>query len=919
MDILNTIIIPVLGPIAQNALYDCSKHVFQKHIRSTKDRNLKRVILESVNSVSELDDRTRDSISDSIYKCCSRIEKADICDIVSTELSQSGIHDHNPENIAAKIYINMIRSIERIPDLRDRVSYVEIFNIRYILESHLRKSDSDYQMIQRELSKMSNNLNQMMQAVLSILDLFSRITQNITDSSANAQFIPDAYKDYFFHHLFLEHKASDGKIARLKDVYIPNYFNLLDFQISNNGVEYKDLIGFIIDFVNGSIGAPKYHIPYSHPLKNVRVLFVKGLPGSGKSSLFYSLAHKKAYDPSFFPDYKFYFVKLIEVYNALNRILSVENPLDDIISFLGQLYEVSKKSVIVLDGLDEICVAKDLNIQAYCNNLIDSATSKQIRVIVTTRLNYINIPYAENKNVLNIRLINLNAKQLRLWCNKYFYIHKSLVSEKECALKNIDYMNNNSDELLVDIFAVPLLFYMITVSRIDISKVKSIGELYDAVFAEMQNRNYDEAEEDSIQKPRISKRIPKELARQIAIEISYRMYEKNKTLLPVKSEDIQKAINMATSLTHRFQETDKNDIEALFPMTFYYKDRIDAVEFAHKSIMEFFAAEKIYQEIFKYDDFDSFINAYIVNPLIISNEVLSFFTYYSHKNTDKPIKDVFPNLLEDFERMITDKNDYSNKNITYSYETALVVFKIYWYFIRNITRESTSQISRMLNKEPIKDYVERVLSIVSSNNVPFLDPQVLPYDFSGVKLNNYMFSFSQLNYSKLDYSEMNDCKFCYSNLSYASLQNLIVVGELSFESCNLSFAQIHYEEKLKRDGTYLNSHVNFIGCNLNNATIHDTDISTSHFESVVSMDLTVLKNVVMTFSQFLFFLRFNLRYEKIIIVPGDGERKIARMFAGLSKTRKTMVLKEYIDNYFKTNPIYDIEHIDSVLDQIELP
>lgn len=263
------------------------------------------------------------------------------------------------------------------------------------------------------------------------------------------------------------------------------------------------------------------------------------------------------------------FVKFIDVYDAMGKSLSTDKPLNDIEQFIG-IEKWNDKTVLVLDGLDEICVARDINIGQLSNNLIDSATSKKLKVIITTRLNYVNISHEENKNVINLRLYNLTPELLAKWCDKYFAVHDTLSETKECAMNNIAFLEENErieekkedteQNKLTDIFAIPLLFYMIAVSRIDISKIGSIGELYDAVFSELQNRNYDEALEDFRQKPRISKLIPSSVARQVAIEIAYKMYATSTLLLKVKSDELKDAINKATGKSYSLKEKDKQDI-----------------------------------------------------------------------------------------------------------------------------------------------------------------------------------------------------------------------------------------------------------------------------------------------------------------------------------------------------------------------
>lgn len=732
---------------------------------------------------------------------------------------------------------------------------------------------------QRQIDGLTAEHKQTNRTMIEILEQLKKIAAEISLSDMNSKLIPDEYKDYFSHTLFLEGKLEDGKKAALKDVYIPNSFRILDFPYANEKITYDDLDGFTCDFINGKLNTAKYHTKYSVDASFIRVLFVKGLPGSGKSSLFYYLADKKANDPSFFPKHQFYFTKLIEVYNAANRKLSINNPLQDIEQYIGEKIGVGSRTVIILDGLDEICVAKDLDIQAYCNNLIAAAASKKIKVIITTRLNYINISHAENKNVFNIQLFNLSTKQLATWCENYFTVHPSLSAEKKCAEANIAYMEVHKEDDLVEIFAIPLLFYMIVVSKIDIEKVKSIGELYDTVFEELQNRNYDEAEEDSVQKSQVYKKIPIKTARQIAVEISYKMYSANQLLLKVHSYELQDALDKALLYDYSWQEENKKDIEKLYPMTFFYKDSVDVVEFAHKSIMEFFMAEKLYQEIEKFrDEFDQYIQEYIVNPIIITKEVLDFFAYFASKNgAEKALKEAFPHLAEHFRQMICEKKAFDNTNIAYRFETSIVVLKYYWYFMRNIVHENEEAINRVLDDEIVRKFILGALSVNHSNSVPFLDNAMIAYNFSGLIFYGYVFSYCHLDYCVFDHAVLNECSFVYSDLHHISLQQVEIVGNISVRSCDLtdailSLKRTRKEKKKNSQGqeeyvtVSLPINGQIIGCCLDGCVIKDMNMYRISFASIISMKDAKVINSAVSLSQLLGFLRFSVALENVELV-----------------------------------------------------
>lgn len=848
-------------PLVQNFIYDLSKKGIQKLTTPSEEELLEKAIRTSVyQSSNKLDQKTRESIVQTICEKYKNAQEPNIMTIVEREFTQSEIENVDAKEFASQICLKFIENVDKTPELRTRIGFEKIIEIRNKIDQLLQDNTNYHNKLNAQLTTFSEEQAQLKQVILQIHAVLTRILTPSVGVIEESRFVQDSFKDCFLNSLFLENKMPDNKKVTLKDVYIPNSFYVLDPSLDDTHTEHTDIVEFIYDFIIGGINSTKYLSKYDFNTRFIKVLFIKGLPGSGKSSLFYYFAYNKAYDSSFFCNYDFYFIKLIEIYEHFSGNLSTNNPLDDIKRYIGISKFDSDKTVIMLDGLDEICVAKDIDISAYCSNLIDAATYQNIRIIITTRLNYINIRHADNKNVLNIQLINLTPEQLNTWSERYFDVHNTFIEEKSCAEKNIDYLSKNKEEKLVDIFAVPLLFYMIVVSKIDISRVNSIGELYDAVFLELQNRNYDEAEEDWLQKPRVSKRIPQKLARQIAIEISYMMYKQNVLLIKIKSKELQAAISKATSLMPNIREDDKKNIESLFPMTFFYKESVDVVEFAHKSIMEFFTAEKIYQEAISFEgDFDAFIQAFMIDP-IISNEVLDFFLYFAHKDNFAVLKDKYPNILESFKRMVYERRVFECQNASCCIEAQIIVFKIYWFFIRKVFNEKSSSINILLDYPFMRKYITCSLSVSVSDTIPFLDVDSNPYDFSGLTFASYDFISCKLTRCSFDHSGLVFTKFHSSDLSYASFEDTIISG--AFDNCVMKYSKI----KLHELGSGEIARVIFSRCDFYEALIHDCDISYCAFISTVCMNQTRFENVTMSKNQFVDFVEQEAYFSNITVI-----------------------------------------------------
>lgn len=859
-------------PFGQSLLYDLSKVIFSQITTPFYlKKSLNSAITKGVNSVLQARNKNMaNGISKTIQISCENKIKPDIYGIVKREFEQWGEENLNCQIVSSQISTNILQNICACPELCDALTFpmlIELSNNFNALSNNIQTSEKN---TQKTFSKFESThqttiglISELHECVHEIKNKMNEISQTVL----NSKYIPNEYKNFFLRPLFFEHNIRDGAVATLKDVYIENDFYILDFPFHNKDKKYSGLINFIKDFINSNLLQSNYHTPFSFEPKHIRVLFIKGQPGSGKSSLFYYLAYIKSQLEHFFPNYKFYFIKLIEIYDATNGELNVKNPLEDIEKIIQVNSPFENKCVLVLDGLDEICVARNLDINEYVNNLIRIAARKSnLKIIITTRLNYINIRNSDNKNVINIQLNPLSPKDLDKWVDKYFGIHDTLLNEKDIAKRNIKYLKTHAKDNMMEVFAIPLLFYMIVTSKIDISKISSIGELYDNVFSELRERNYNEFDIDFFQKHGVNERIPNDLARQIAIEISYEMYKNNKLLLKIHSQELDDALEKAQYSNYNVSNSDKSEMERLFPITFFYKDSVDVVEFAHKSIMEFFVAEKLFQQLEVYNgNLRGFIEHFIVNPVVITTEVLNFLTYFfNNKSNSKEIRAKYIDVLEDFKIDILEKNHYLNKNVNYVFETPKIIYKIYWYFIREITRCSPTTISEFINEDVVKRYILGILSIKDSSTIPFLDDSVFVIDYSYLEFNHYNFSFCNLEHKNFSNSTFKNCSFSFSNLTGSKFKNLKVLGNLSFESCNFKDTEISIT-KMKRNGGAKQSlfTADFIGCNFDNSIFKNTDISNMNFESISSMTGAQFIEVKMNLKQLLNFSCFSVWFDKV--------------------------------------------------------
>ncbi len=892
-------------PFGQSLLYDIVKQIFdQGNNQSRLQKTLRSIIRKSTNKVLKgKNEELINAIVSDIYDECSMTKEVDIYNITRKEFEDWGEENLDPKQVAAAIYNNIAAEIAVDTDLARVLTaqkQLELVQKYDNLKKQLCSIDAGI----KTLVDLSTSNTELLQ---SIVAKNLEVSESIKKMDEKAKYISEAYKSFFWRPLFLENKSADGKTATLRDVYIQNKFHILDFQQQNKGVLYTDIANFIEQYVQNNLLTHNFGTTYSFDSKHVNVLFVKGHPGSGKSSLFYYLAYLKSSKPSFLPNHDLYFAKYIEIFDAVNGKISVDNPFDDFQKVLGINLRETKNTVLILDGLDEVCVARNFNIYDYCWNLIRSTSSyKNLKIIITTRLNYINITNANNKNVFNIELRPLDIEDLELWIEKYFLIHTSLKDELKVSHQNIKFIKDTSASHFLDILAIPLLFYMIVASKIDISKIGSIGELYDCVFEELRDRSYNESDFDFQQKHGINRIIPHDLARQIAIEISKVMYDSNTLLLKLNSGNVENAISKACSTSYAISSQDKKQIEKLFPITFFYKNSsIDVVEFAHKSIMEFFAAEKLYQEFVASDgNFDEYLKNNLLDP-VISTEVLSFLHYFFSSRDSSAVSKKYANILDQLKQSIDNKTAYPIKGITYSFETSKVVFKLYWYFVRTIFKIPCNITNIFLRENLIRRHILGNLSISDSKSVPILNNRNLIYDFSSLSFEGYHFAYCNLEYACFRNASFQACNFSYSNLNNIILEGSAFESFTKFLSCSMDNAKISdlrlSSTILGRNNTLGNSEkitVEFESVSFSSASFSNLDLRKFNFLSINSMTNTQFDNVKMYLHQLKQICIYDVIFNdvEVYVLDSDLTKEELSQYRELKKNDRLRAEKIVIDS-----------------------
>lgn len=400
----------------------------------------------------------------------------------------------------------------------------------------------------------------------------------------------------------LPFEMEDGKT--LLDVYVsPEYIFSGQQKIRDN------VFGLIGSFINRKIKTffeenriiNRLEFGYYH------VLFVIGSGGMGKSSLLAKLAYDiRAKGIS----HRIFFLKFSKLKDCSGNILS------DITAQFDLSEDDLRQSVIVLDAYDEFVLNtaynKDSVMQDFCADLY----RLNALAIVTTRPDYIDTNAIGNS--ISISLCTFSQDKRALWVDKYDpFINQDV-------LQGILNYQDMSDEMGCELIGIPIILYMVAANKINISQFKSKYALYNRLFGThglWMNRRYDENHP-------LLKNAQKEIYLLI-LDIALAIFNQRRSL-SISREYIEGVIEKSGFEDHELIIT----LKRCYPLVTYFKSdkNLKELEFAHKSIYEFYVAAKLFNDIEKILNMDMISADSVVEFAIhfqgdcLSSEILEFYT-----------------------------------------------------------------------------------------------------------------------------------------------------------------------------------------------------------------------------------------------------------------------------------------------------
>lgn len=580
----------------------------------------------------------------------------------------------------------------------------------------------------------------------------------------------------------------------LSDLYIEPYFDIHEHNIS---FEKKTNERIFIKPKAENITIHNFLINYylannkfNDCKEKYNMLFILGQPGQGKTSLCYRLIFDYLEQSKGLPQIPIYFVKIRDLIakDFINR------PFETINKLLNQNINFdSNECVLLLDGLDEAYMAGGLKDEDL-SNLYDrlnktSKNNQKLKIVLTSRFNYIEIdnPCIDGSLVIQIR--ELDNKQIQDYCNKFqqFYPSNKFVQNVNNILTVKKY------EPVRELLRQAVLIYFIAISDIEIDKKDSRSKIYNKLFSTLTKRSWDKNGQLPYIKSEIRNNSTKyekylrEYIRNIAFEI-YQSPNFYITIEQIQNLDstknfIRKCFDKDLDSSEKIKEISKYLL-----ISFYFQETKNsnasgtAIEFFHNSLWEYLVAEFIWEEnkkiLLEKDDDDDFVRlnyeeyfySYINNIIDqkrISEEVRENLKNIIENenteikvNTNAQIKDLYQTAIG-YDFLI--EYNYKDNELT-ALEKTIEIFELYWIFLYHT---HTSKNQYFVVDYNLGNYLFNISALGNDINYfrnTFFDEFNIDY-LSHTKFEDTIFT------GCYSIHEMKKCKFNETLINYMYFEN----------------------------------------------------------------------------------------------------------------------------------------------------
>ncbi len=404
------------------------------------------------------------------------------------------------------------------------------------------------------------------------------------------------------------------ELMTLADIYVRPYISVHqhaladEVELKHNQTfykvaQYKQAYELIHDFATNNIALDT---PFKN--KQANVLIMLGYPGQGKTSMCNHYLHHSI-NPTDLTNNKVFLVRLREITHIKGLL---NEPITQLLKEIQSTCEHIKKSdlknaLLILDGLDELMMKegmKGTHVEEFCKVIEQKAAQYNYKVLLTSRYGYIDLEKISKEKYLVAQLDLMTKEEQYQWCDQYAKIHPS----SKVTRTVIDSLYTDEElRYLKDLLSQPLLLHLVAVTDISLGKdtIKNKADIYNNLFTNLIDRSWsDRGQIDLLEG--LDKQSLRAYLQVIALEIHKSENEY------IRKNELDNLTETETFLAKLSNGQSLGDCLKPLMVSFYMNEvkkqqqdidekdnfRNYAIEFLHKSLHEYLAAERIW-ELFK--------------------------------------------------------------------------------------------------------------------------------------------------------------------------------------------------------------------------------------------------------------------------------------------------------------------------------
>lgn len=580
---------------------------------------------------------------------------------------------------------------------------------------------------------------------------------------------------------------NDEKGMRLSDIYVEPQYGIHESCVDSEKEPFKSSqtkSGFY------SVGESAQQIilekiegwfMVQNKIKNPRLTLLFGYPGQGKTSFIKRLLHDRI---SKFPHKRTYLVHLRYIADTKELRNNPFPLLEKEIVRQASLYlgdavpEINLfNALLVLDGLDELCIKSDMSsqdIDEICRELERSAQQYPgLRILLSSRYGYVNIERLFDRNILILQLAQFTVEQQNDWLARYNAFHP------QCHLNTIKLKNYNElikFKPLKELITQPILLHMVASLDQDISDSVNRAAIYTKLFDQLVQRPW--SREGNIEALR---GVRPSMLREAVQDMAHAIYHSEKGYLHKSNlKKLPKVIELQRILDNRL------DIWRTVMVAFYidevrksvHRENEDdhefdyALEFLHKSLPEYLCAEKIWRSIGeefleskpKKADYDLNSLYDIFGEKIISREIAQYLNQIIQNDTNLDKEALYSRLTQYFNEFLA-CDFLPEKGVRNPINIIRANFYGYWTILSNLNPKQN-----LLDDFTSNERFFRLLKLLTYDQICF------EFDLSNQNLRFISMQGANLEGAKLQSTNLEGAKLQGINLQGAKLQGANLQG-----------------------------------------------------------------------------------------------------------------------------------------------